>query len=217
MCGIERSVRSQAAPFATVGRLDVSHSRGTTIALPEGRVEERQLIARVLAGDAAAERALYDAHVDRVFRLSYRMTGDEIMAQDFTQETFVRAFDRLHQFRGDSALGTWLHALTMSVVLNGLRRVKRLRQRETGLEGARDVVGTQPKGDPALRSALARAIDALTADHRAVFVLHDVEGFKHGEIAEILDIPVGTSKARLSRARGALRRDLAAYAPEWTS
>jgi RNA polymerase sigma-70 factor (ECF subfamily) len=184
---------------------------------PEGRVQERQLIHRVLAGDAAAERALYDGHVDRVFRLAHRMTGDETLAQDFTQETFIRAFDRLTSFRGDAALSTWLHSITMSVVLNGLRKVKRHRQRETDLDGAMQVMGADPKGDPVLRSALTHAIDQLSDDHRAVLLLHDVEGFKHAEIATIMEIPVGTSKARLSRARAALRRDLANFAPEWTS
>ncbi|UCE01618.1 MAG: RNA polymerase sigma factor [Candidatus Latescibacterota bacterium] len=179
-------------------------------------MQERQLIDRVLAGDAAAERALYDGHVDRVFRLAHRMTGDETLAQDFTQETFIRAFDRLPSFRGDAALSTWLHSITMSVVLNGLRKVKRHRQRETDLDGARGV-GADPKGDPVLRSALAHAIDQLSDDHRAVLLLHDVEGFKHAEIATIMAIPIGTSKARLARARAALRRDLVSFAPEWTS
>ncbi|MFL5476460.1 MAG: RNA polymerase sigma factor, partial [Gemmatimonadales bacterium] len=71
-------------------------------------MEERELISRVLAGDPSAERALYDAHVDRVFRLAYRMAGDMDRAQDYTQETFIRAFSRLQTFRGDASLSTWL-------------------------------------------------------------------------------------------------------------
>ena len=88
-------------------------------------MDESQLIARVRAGDSAAERALYDAHVDRVYRLAFRLAGDDALAQDFTQETFIRAFDRLGSFRGEAAFSTWLHTITTTVVLNGLRKVKR--------------------------------------------------------------------------------------------
>jgi RNA polymerase sigma-70 factor (ECF subfamily) len=77
-------------------------------------VEEHHLVERVVGGDPAAERRLYDAHVDRVYRLTYRMTGDDDLAQEFTQETFIRAFDRLKQFRGEAALSTWLHSIAVS-------------------------------------------------------------------------------------------------------
>ena len=99
-------------------------------------MDERELIARVRAGDGAAERALYDAHVNRVYRLAYRLAGDDDLAQDFTQETFIRAFERLHGFRGEAALSTWLYAIATSVTLNGLRKLKRFRQRETDLDAA---------------------------------------------------------------------------------
>src|SRR6266700_1384507 len=89
-------------------------------------VDERELIARVRAGEPAAERALYDAHVDRVYRLAYRLAGDDELAREFTQDTFVRAFERLSSFRGEAKLSTWMHAIATSVVLNGLRKVKRL-------------------------------------------------------------------------------------------
>jgi RNA polymerase sigma-70 factor (ECF subfamily) len=92
-------------------------------------VDERDLIARARAG-SRAERALYDAHVDRVYRLAFRLAGDDALAQDFTQETFIRAFDRLGSFRGDAAFSTWLHTITTTVVLNGLRKVKRFRTRK---------------------------------------------------------------------------------------
>jgi RNA polymerase sigma-70 factor (ECF subfamily) len=171
-------------------------------------VDDHQLIDHILRGDAAAERALYDAHVDRVYRLAYRMTGDEAMAQEYTQDTFIRAFDRLPSFRRESALSTWLHSITMSVVLNGLRKVRRLRARETDLDAAHEVSHRHASGDLMLRRRLHAAIDALGDEHRAVVVLHDVEGLKHQEIAALLGIQVGTSKARLSRARAALRERL---------
>src|SRR5437773_11127525 len=97
-------------------------------------VDERALIARVRAGDGAAERALYDAHVDRVYRLAYRLAGDDDLAREFTQDTFVRAFERLASFRGEAKLSTWLHAIATTVVLNGLRKVKRSEERRVGKE-----------------------------------------------------------------------------------
>jgi RNA polymerase sigma-70 factor (ECF subfamily) len=90
-------------------------------------LSDSELIRRVLVGDDVAERALYDAHVDRVYRLAYRLAGNDAdLAQDFTQETFVRAFAKLHEFQGRSAFSTWLHSITVSVSLNGLRKVKRM-------------------------------------------------------------------------------------------
>lgn len=171
-------------------------------------MNDSQLIARVLAGDRAAEREMYDTHVDRVFRLAYRMTGDETMAEDYTQEAFIRAFDKLDTFEGRSALSTWIHSVAVSVILSGLRKVKRLRNREAELdevtERSRGVAGT----DVELKIRLHQAIDALPDDLRMTFIMHDVEGYKHDEIAEMFDAPTGTIKSRLSRARRALRDDL---------
>ena len=180
-------------------------------------MDERDLISRVRAGDGVAERALYDAHVDRVYRLAYRLAGDDVLAQDFTQETFIRAFDRLPTFRGDSAFSTWLHAITTTVVLNGLRKVKRFRQRETDLTDADGVGGGRREAEPDLKVRLRRAIDALPEGYRTVFVMHDVEGYTHEEIGAALGVETGTSKAQLSRARAKLREALADFAGEWVS
>ena len=177
-------------------------------------MDERDLINRVRAGDGIAERALYDAHVDRVYRLAYRLAGNDALAQDFTQETFIRAFERLDTFRGDSALSTWLHAITTTVVLNGLRKVKRFRQRETDLEAADAVTGGQREAEPDLKTRLRRAIDALPHGYRTVFVMHDIEGYTHEEIGVALGVETGTSKAQLSRARAKLRVALADFAGE---
>jgi len=178
-------------------------------------VDERELIARVRAGDGAAERALYDAHVDRVYRLAYRLAGDDELAREFTQDTFVRAFERLSSFRGEAKLSTWMHAIATSVVLNGLRKVKRLRQRETDLDDATGLSGARREAEPDLKRRLARAIDDLPEGYRTVFVMHDVEGFTHEEIGDTLGIETGTSKAQLSRARARLRETLADFAGEW--
>jgi len=180
-------------------------------------VTEPNLIARAVAGDMAAQRALYDQHVDRVYRLAYRLAGDEELARDFTQETFVRAFDRLGSFRGDSSLGTWLHAIGVSVALNGLRKVKRWRSRETQLDDALTVGTTARTSEPDLKERLRLAVDALPEGYRTVFVMHDVEGYTHEEIAQTLGIQPGTSKAQLFRARAKLRTALADFAGEWVS
>jgi len=175
-------------------------------------VNDRELIGRVLAGDPGAERALYDAHVDRVFRLVYRMAGDLDRAQDWVQETFIRAFERLHQFRGDSSLSTWLCSIAVSTTLNGLRKVKRFRERGVALEDAGSIGITRREADPDLKTRLHRAIEALPEGYRTVFVMHDVEGFTHEEIGHALGVQPGTSKAQLFRARARLRTALADFA-----
>lgn len=155
--------------------------------------------------------------MDRVHRVAVRLAGDEDLARDLTQEAFIRAFQRLGEFRGESAFSTWLHAIVVSVSLNGLRKVKRLRTRETVLEDA-ESLGVSPRQvDPDLRDRLYRAIDALPEGYRTVFVLHDVEGYTHEEIGQMLGIQAGTSKAQLFRARGRLRESLAAFAGAWTA
>lgn len=177
-------------------------------------LDERTLIQRVLAGDPAAERTFYDAHVDRVYRLAYRLCGDEHLAQDCTQEAFLRAFDRLATFRGESALSTWLHAITVSVTMNAIRRVSRHRTREIELDEALERSDDVAPAEPDLKTRLHRAIAALPELYRTVFVMHDVEGYTHEEIGRMLDLATGTSKARLSRARAKLREALAVFAGE---
>lgn len=180
-------------------------------------MQEAQVIERALEGDPVAERELYEANVDRIFRLTYRMTGDDELAQEFTQQTFIRAFEKLGQFRGDAALSTWLHSIAVSVVYNGMRKLKRARTRHVDLEELRGL-GENPSGlEPDLKKRLAAAIDALPTGYRTVFIMHDIEGYKHKEIAEALGVQTGTSKAQLSRAREKLREALADFAEEWTS
>jgi RNA polymerase sigma-70 factor (ECF subfamily) len=180
-------------------------------------VDERALIDRVRAGDAVAERALYDTHVDRVYRLAFRMAGDGDLAQEFTQDTFVRAFEKIGEFRGEAAFSTWLHAVASSVILNGLRKVKRFRTREADLEDAHQVATGRMEADPDLKQRLQAAIEALPRHYRLVFVMHDVEGYTHEEIGIALGVETGTSKAQLSRARAKLRDALKDFAPRWAS
>jgi RNA polymerase sigma-70 factor (ECF subfamily) len=173
-------------------------------------VREPELISQVLAGDRIAARELYDAHAPRVYRLAYRLTGDADLASEFTQDTFVRAFNQLSRFRGDAAFSTWLHRITVTVVANAMRRVKRIRTRETDLDttipirGGETAFGT----DPILRDRLAKAIDELGEIYRTTLIMHDLEGYTHGEIAEVLGVAEGTCKSRLAVARAQLRESL---------
>jgi len=183
----------------------------------QSSVNESQLINRVIAGEAAAEREFYDTYVDRIFRLAFRLAGDDDLARDFTQATFITAFEKMGSFRGESSLSTWLHSIGVSVSLNGLRKTKRLREREAPMDEGMTVGTTWHHQQPDLRERLDRAIDALGEKYRTVFVMHDVEGYTHEEISGTLSIPIGTSKSHLFQARSKLRVALADFAPEWVS
>jgi len=171
-------------------------------------VKEPELIAQVLAGDRAAARALYDAHAPRVFRLAYRLTGDGDLARELTQDTFVRAFAQLARFRGDAAFSTWLHRITISVTSNAMRKITRMHTREVELDDTLPTTTEPAAVDPILRDRLARAIDALPEIYRITVIMHDMEGYTHTEIGEILGIAEGTCKSRLSIARAQLRAAL---------
>jgi RNA polymerase sigma-70 factor (ECF subfamily) len=163
--------------------------------------------ARAAAGDSDAFRTLYEAHVGRVHALCLRLTGDAAMAEELTQDVFVRAWERLGSFRGESAFGTWLHRLAVNVALMALRAGRR-RERRLPLWADPPEIAAPPVRDSGHAVDLERAIAALPPGCRAVFVLHDVEGWHHGEIAAQLDLAVGTCKAHLFRARRLLRERL---------
>jgi RNA polymerase sigma-70 factor (ECF subfamily) len=177
-------------------------------------VDERALIARIIDGDRVAGRQLYEAHAPRVYRLVHRLCGDAELAEDFTQDTFVRAFDQLGRFRGEAAFGTWLHRIAVTVTLNGMRKIKRLRERETALDDELGLGTAAHRVEPDLRSRISAAIDALPEGTRVTLIMHDIEGYTHAEIAESLGIAEGTSKSRLFEARGRLRQALAAFVKE---
>jgi RNA polymerase sigma-70 factor (ECF subfamily) len=174
-------------------------------------MREPELIAQVLAGDRVAARELYEAHAPRVYRLAYRLTGDADLAREFTQDTFVRAFNQLARFRGESSFSTWIHRITITVVSNAMRRVKRIRRRELELDPAIPLRGTDTpfRDDPILRDRLGKAIDELGEIYRTTLIMHDLEGYTHGEIAEIMGVAEGTCKSRLAAARAKLRESLA--------
>src|SRR4029078_5730141 len=183
----------------------------------QSSVNDIKLITRVVAGDAAAERELYETYVDRIYRLAFRLAGDDELARDFTQGTFISAFDKICSFRGESSLSTWLHSIGVSVALNGLRKTKRQRSREAPIEEGITIGSVRAEAEPDLKERLARAIDSLADKYRTVFVMHDVEGYTHEEISGTLNIPIGTSKSHLFQARSKLRVLLADFAPEWVS
>ena len=189
----------------------------STLALERAHLlaDQRALIERARRGDASAHRALYDTHVEQIYRLAFRLTGAEHLARDVTQDTFVRAFDSLHGFRGDSAFGTWLHSIAVSLSLNEIRRHKREQTRNAPLEDATMLAASAPRSDPLLRARLTEAVNDLPEGCRTVFMMHDAEGYTHEEIAVALGVAVGTSKAQLARARGKLRVALARFAEEW--
>ncbi len=176
---------------------------------------ESSLIARAASGDRAAARALYDRHASRVYRLAYRMCGDQDLAADLTQDVFVRVFGQLGQFRGDAAFSTWMHRVAINTCLNALRKVKRFRTREVALEQADERPGAASDRDPVLHAALSTAIDALPEPLRVALVMHTIEGYTHGEIADALGIAEGTSKSRVFDARARLRETLATHGKEY--
>ena len=178
---------------------------------PATERDERALIAGAAAGDRSAARAIYDAHVERVHRVAYRICGDSDLADDLTQDVFVQLFRRLDQFRGESAFSTWVHRVALTVSLNAMRKVKRFRQREFDLEDAVHHESVEGSIEPDLRDRLNAAIDSLPDGIRAALVMHTIEGYSHAEIGEALGIAEGTSKARVFDARARLKKMLAPH------
>lgn len=178
------------------------------------RALQRDVVMRAIAGDESAFAELYRVHSRKVYWLCVRMTHDHAQAEDLTQETFLQVFRRLRTFRGDAAFSTWLHIVAVNVVLMHLRKCK---HGDTSLD---EVLDDNHNGDHAPRElqsidnqlaksvdrvALERAIAALAPGYRLCFWLHDVEGYEHHEIAEILKIKEGSSKSQLHKARMRLR------------
>jgi RNA polymerase sigma-70 factor, ECF subfamily len=175
----------------------------TTIPVPELDSAD---VPKAAAGDAAAFERVYRRHSARIHTLCCRMLSDE-EADDATQEVFIRAWEKLGQFRGDSAFGTWLHRLAINLLLARRERTAKQRQRFGGdLEAAAIPLARRQRPD--LRMDMEAAIGTLPPGAREVFVLHDVEGYTHEEIAGMLKVTAGTSKSQLHRARMSLRQYL---------
>ena len=168
--------------------------------------DEPRLVNRACNGDVQAFELLYRSHAGRIHATCMRLAGNAHEAEEFTQKAFVQAWESLPRFRGESGFGTWLHRIAVNVVLTHRRRA--LREAEQ-LQLANNAAPFASGGnDPDGGMDLERAVAALPDGAREVFVLHDVEGYRHEEIAALAGIAVGTSRAQLHRARSLLREKL---------
>lgn len=174
---------------------------------------ESEVIQRAQRGDADAFETLYGLHKRRVYSLCLRMTGNTAEAEDLTQEAFLQLYRKIATFRGESAFSTWLHRMAVNVVLMHLRK-KGLPQvsLEETLEPQQEDGPKKDFGGPDQTLAgsvdrvnLERAIESLPPGYRIIFVLHDVEGYEHNEIAEMMGCSIGNSKSQLHKARMKLR------------
>jgi RNA polymerase sigma-70 factor (ECF subfamily) len=177
-------------------------------------LSEAEAIRLSQQGDAAAFERIFRLHNRRVYSLCLRMVGNTAEAEDLTQEAFLQLFRKIQTFRGESAFSTWLHRLVVNVVLMRLRR-KSLA--ETSLEEAtepdeetggprRDIGAPDPLMSGSIdRVNLERAVEQLPPGYKMVFVLHDMQGYEHNEIAKIMDCSIGNSKSQLHKARTRLR------------
>lgn len=170
------------------------------------------LLARIRQGDAAAVRHFYDLYAERVYRTAYRVLRDRPSAEEVTQDVFVRALASVEQLRDASAAGPWLSSITVRLSYDALRAEGRRSLRFVPLDDVRGAAGQAPV-EPLVKEHVRQAIARLSQKLQVVLVMYEIEGHSHAEIAASLHIPLGTSKTRLSQARAALRRELAAYAP----
>jgi RNA polymerase sigma-70 factor (ECF subfamily) len=179
-----------------------------------GALSEADAIRLAQQGDAEAFARLYGLHSRRVYNLCLRMVSNRIEAEDLTQDAFVQLFRKIHTFRGESCFSTWLHRLTVNIVLMRIRKKKHpeISLDETAEAGDENSKPLLKIGGPDLRLSgvidcidLERVIDQLPHGYKEMFVLHDVEGYEHNEIAQILGCSVGNSKSQLHKARRRLR------------
>jgi RNA polymerase sigma-70 factor (ECF subfamily) len=187
------------------------HHENSSPRPPSGDAE---LIARAQQGDESAFEAIYNAHQNRVYRLCLRMTGNIAEAEDLTQEAFLQVFRKIQTFRGESAFSTWLHRLAVNVVLMRLRRKNPVEiSMETSVQNDKSESQQWEFAVPDLvlagvidRLSLELAVAELPEGYREVFLMHDVLGYEHHEIAEARGYTVGNSKSQLHKARMKLRQ-----------
>lgn len=166
---------------------------------------DHALVARAKDGDLAAFEALYRSHAGRIHAVCLRLTANPEEAEERTQDAFVRAWEKLGSFEGRSAFGSWLYRLAVNLVIDA-RRARASRRRVEVIDEEPDAPASIPEAGLGLD--LERAIAGLPEGARTVYVLHEIEGYRHEEIGEVMGIATGTSKAQLHRARTLLRRSL---------
>lgn len=166
-------------------------------------MSEHELIERAMSGDGGAIRALYERYAPRVYAVVRRLAGDDALAEDWAQEAWVQAIRALPRFRGEAQFSTWLHRVAVNAALQGRRwRERRVRHEEP----LPVTLANRPEGDRVLlRVRLERALQEVPDGMRHVLILHDVEGYTHADIAEMLGIAPGTSKSQLFKARARMR------------
>ena len=174
----------------------------------ETAVDERDLIRRAQERDADAFESLYRGHVRRVYAVCLRMTASVTQAEELTQKTFITLWEKIRLFRGESAFSSWLHRVAVNTVLADIRAEQRRTRRVFATEEPADFETPARAPTPGTRLDLEAAVAALPPQARMVFVLHDVEGWQHHEIAGQLGVATGTSKAQLHRARKLLQEAL---------
>ncbi len=175
---------------------------------PESATTTTSLVRRAQNGDRAAFEQIYRENVGRVYAICLRISANAVRAQELTQDVFVRVWEMIGTFRGESAFSSWLYRLAVNVVLVDLRAKKRRTARVMVTDDLSPFDKDDSMATPGSEIDLERAIAALPNQARAVFVLHDLEGYQHGEIAALMGIAEGTSKAQLHRARKLLREAL---------
>ena len=174
----------------------------------ERRARERELVRRAQAGDVPAFEQLYRENMRRVYALCLRVCGNATLAEELTQDAFVRAWEKLGSFRGDSAFSSWMHPLAVNLALSERRSRLRREARVMPTDDLEPYDKPEPVKRPEAGMDVERALNTLPPGARKVFVLHDVHGYRHDEIATLTGVAVGTSKAQLHRARKLLREAL---------
>ncbi|HSH75263.1 MAG TPA: sigma-70 family RNA polymerase sigma factor [Longimicrobiales bacterium] len=168
---------------------------------------EHVLVRRAADGDAHAIRALYERYAPRVYAVVRRIAADDDSAQDYAQEAWIRAIRSLPTFRGDARFSTWLHRIAVNAALQALRKADTRAKRQAA-PAPENVPVAPSHGDSLLQRRLERALDTLPEGMRQVLILHDVEGYTHEEIGDVLGVTSGTSKSQLFKARAKMRAEL---------
>ena len=185
---------------------EATGSKGVAAVTEPGLIDEQDWVERAQQADTAAFESLYRLHVDRVYGLCLRMTGNPSEAEDCTQEAFIQAWNKLSKFRGDSAFSTWMHRIAVNSVLGRMRKARRELDKMQAVTDISPVPETV--GDSGNFEDLQNAVDDLPNGARHVFVLHAVYGYSHDETGDMLGIAAGTSKAQLHRAKRLLASNL---------
>lgn len=184
------------------------HDTTTSLHTAVTEDEEIDLVRRARDRDARAFEQLYRRQVPRIHAVCLRLTADPRRAEESTQTAFIQAWQKLSSFRGESSFGSWLHRLAVTTVLMDFRSARRREARVLPVDDPTALETAPPARPAGLRLDLEQAIAALPTQARTVFVLHDIEGYTHEEIAQLMELQTGTTKAQLHRARQLLQEAL---------